>query len=130
MAEDQTPEEWREKFQDSQGGTAVLLLVGAGGSTYVTIRPISGYAECVLIGQSFAAYKWVPREVASYAEVQESRCRLPGEACVKTCTAYGCVCNPHKGQCTDQSSNALLPPIVPGFTFGGTSTPQTKEALG
>ena len=110
MASDQTPQNYKDLSVQGELGTGVFLQTGASRETMVTFEQNLSYDLCEQRGEAFAAFKWVPLSVTSYAGVVDSRCRLVGEPCSNTCDADGCLCNPASKQCADASGNSQLPP--------------------
>ena len=118
MATNQTPQRYKDLATEGASGTGVFLRSGASGETLITFEQNLSYELCVERGTDFAAFKWVPVSVASYAAVVDSRCRLVGERCTDSCDADGCLCNPARGECADSSGNAQLPPGSGNLTSG------------
>jgi hypothetical protein len=118
VASNQTPQKYQVLVRQGNNGTGVFLRVGASGETLVTFEPNLSYEACVQVGQGFAAFKWIPASVSSYASVVNSRCRLVGEACLDSCDADGCLCNAASQQCADASGNSQLPPPLGGSNAG------------
>jgi hypothetical protein len=102
VAVDQTPEAYIEM---NETGSGVFLNLLAGGGTLVSFQENVTYAEAQRHGEGYAAFKWIPNTVASFAAVQGSICPIPGEPCEKTCTANGCICSPATKTCVDASQN-------------------------
>jgi len=118
MASDQTPVKYKILAPQGRLGTGVFLRIGASGDTLVSFEPNLTYERCVQRGVSFAAFKWVPLQVANYAAVVDSRCRLVGELCSTSCDADGCLCNAAVQKCVDASANSQKPPHSGGLTSG------------
>lgn len=118
MASNQTPQKYKDLASQNALGTAVFLQVGASGETLVTFEQSLSYEICMQRGQRFAAFKWVPRTIASYEAVVGSRCRLVGEQCSISCDADGCLCDTARQQCADSSGNSQTPPGTGNLSSG------------
>ena len=106
----QTPPEYLAYDRQGHRGTGVFLRLLAGGGTVVSFRENLPYAECVRLGEAFAAFKWVPEPVATYLEVQADLCEIVGEECRKKCSAKGCLCSRATSTCVDSSGNSSNEP--------------------
>jgi hypothetical protein len=125
MALDQTPEEYIQVSKTELRGTAVFLSILAGGGTFVSFGQNISYEEATTRGEEYAAFKWIPLSVASYAQVVNATCPTPGERCYGRCQAIGCVCNPSTSTCVDASQNGGGP--AGGEQSGGGIRPGELE---
>jgi hypothetical protein len=131
LASDQTPQRYKDLVPQGHLGTGVFLQIAASGGTMVTFEQNLSYELCAQRGDEFAAFKWVPLPIASYAAVVGSRCRLVGELCADSCDADGCLCNSARKQCVDASGNSLVPPHTGSVTSGDFGeTPAVIEIAG
>jgi hypothetical protein len=126
-ASNQTPPEYFTYDQLGHRGTGVFLRLIEGGGTIVSFTENLSYAECMAIGKAYIAFKWVPKSVATYLEVQAELCELVGEECKKSCSAKGCVCNPATSTCVDSSGNTGN---NPGGNQSGRGCEQPGEVAG
>jgi hypothetical protein len=90
MSQDQTDPLWLRGTSEYTNGTGVYL--GAGfrlrfdqGITYERSRADAEATDAI-------AFKWVPDTLASYFQVQNSKCQTSGERCVDRCPGYSCFC--------------------------------------
>lgn len=76
--------DWTQAFKSNRFGSLEKALV----------RNLS-YADCVDRGERnwMIAYKWVPQNLASYDVVLAAASKgCTGQACVRRCAGYGCIC--------------------------------------
>jgi hypothetical protein len=117
LASNQTPQSYIEQAEETRG-TGVFLRKGVSGESLVTFQQNLSYESCVDLGGQYLAFKWIPASVSSYSAVVDSRCKLVGERCSKSCAADGCLCDPTRQQCVDASSSSNLPPNTGGSQSG------------
>jgi hypothetical protein len=129
VASDQTPGAYKA-YPESQLGTGVFLRVGASAESMVTFEQNINYAICIQRGQDFAAFKWIPLAIATYMDVEASRCRIVGEACSISCDAHGCLCDTNRGECVDASGNSTLPSSQGGLGSGKWADQPVFETVG
>jgi hypothetical protein len=75
--------DWTQSFKANRYGALQKALV----------RNIS-YASCVERGEQnwMLSYKWVPQALASYEVVLAAARGCSGQACVRRCAGFGCLC--------------------------------------
>jgi len=75
--------DWTQSFKTNRFGSLQKALV----------RDLS-YADCVDRGERnwMVGYKWVPQALASYDVVLAAAKGCTGQACVRRCAGYGCIC--------------------------------------
>jgi hypothetical protein len=75
--------DWTQSFKSNRFGSLQKAL----------LRDLS-YADCVDRGEQrwMIGYKWVPQALASYEVVLAAAKSCSGQACVRRCAGYGCIC--------------------------------------
>jgi hypothetical protein len=107
MAEDQTKVEWIEQYGTAAArGTGVFLGSTKTEARVLTLTRNITHARCIEIAQehSYRAFKWIPHAIATYAQVQGSRCPVRGEPCAVSCRGLACLCDPDGKICVDAPS--------------------------
>jgi hypothetical protein len=120
LASNQTPRRYIDQAKMSRG-TGVFLQATASGENRVVFEQNLAYDACVALGKEYLAFKWVLFSIASYSKVVDSRCKLAGERCSKSCDADGCLCDTEREVCVDVSGNSQLPPNTGGSESGDES---------
>jgi hypothetical protein len=107
MAEDQTEASWIEQYGTNVPGTGVFFQLKDSGDDFTIIfaRDVT-YERSLAIADDYgyAAFKWVPLKVATYAHVKGSRCASEGENCVRTCRGVGCICHTSRRVCVSAAA--------------------------
>ena len=93
---DKTESEWIEESKHPyEKGTGLLFILDIHSSEPNDLRRIVvdniSYRQVKELGTSISIvfFKWIPKSVASYDELNSELCNTP---CVDTCTSPGCVC--------------------------------------
>ncbi|HEX4168946.1 MAG TPA: hypothetical protein VHZ55_26070 [Bryobacteraceae bacterium] len=107
MAEDQTNRDWVEVYGEAGNGTGVFLVGTKEDRTVMLARNVT-YHRCVEIANenSYRAFKWIPPAIATYAQVQGSRCPVVNEPCETTCVGLACICDSEAKVCVDGASGS------------------------
>jgi hypothetical protein len=91
MAFDQTDPVWIRGNTEQTKGTGVKL-VSNGTALSIELTPEITYEECAAAARVVIAWKWVPENVASFAQVSSSKCKTAGADCLDRCPGYCCFC--------------------------------------
>lgn len=108
MPEDQTESAWLEEYGKEASGSGVFLKLEEGKDEFTIIfaRDVT-WTRSVAIAEEYgySACKWIPRQIAAYATVKSARCAAEGDACVKTCRGFGCICHTGRRVCVSAASD-------------------------
>jgi len=69
--DDQTEEAWKADGFAGVLGTGIYLTSGANGWVKKHMVPGQTYTECIIMGSTLVAFKWVPSTVKSYEELAQ-----------------------------------------------------------
>jgi hypothetical protein len=106
MLEDQTNPDWLQQFGENAQGTGVFLGSSeTEARVFIFARDVT-WTRSVEIAQeyNYVVCKWIPHAIATYAQVQGSRCAVKNEPCAVTCKGLACICDPDTKTCIDAPS--------------------------
>jgi hypothetical protein len=106
MFEDQTEGAWISAYGTLANGTGVFIAIRGGGDEFkIEFARNVTHQRCAEIARdrSYGAFKWVPRQIASFAQVEGARCFAEGDPCKLTCKGLGCMCHPTLRICVSKS---------------------------
>ena len=103
MAEDQTNLGWLARYGEETEGTGVFLGSSEDQPQAIILARDVSHQRCAQIAQeyTYSAFKWIPSAVATYAQVEGSRCAVRNEPCETTCKGLACLCDPNSKTCVD-----------------------------